>query len=198
MKVLHNSQDTLLTAAKTLHRQGQQIDEACRTMNKLHGNLNVAETLIHSMGSWLSQWHVDCPKVNINVSGVRQCIQKTEFTVLYGFARDEKHHSGSLVISENGVELLSSSHEALHYFGMKEISEIIVHTPWEMTLAKYCIGKPDATFHVLSSRLIYILQLLECLVGAKLSYEEPPDHIEKDDSRQCNQGNFYLLRNTWY
>ena len=155
-------------------------------MNKLHGDLDVAETLIHSMDSWLSQWHVDCPKVHIDVPKKLQSLQKTEFVVLHGSARDEKHLSGSLVISEDGVELFDASWNALHSFAVKEISEITVHTPWEMTVAKYCIGKPDVTYHVMSSRLIYILKMLEPLVGAKISYEEPPAHVENNgfDSRE--------------
>ena len=174
LNILYDSQDTLASTAKTFHRQGQQIDAACRTMNRLHNDLDVAETIVHSLDSWLDKWNVDTPLVRIDVPDNIEMIEKTEYPVLYSGNIGGKQLPGSLVVSNQCIEVLDAERNTKFYFMNSQVSEVTVHTPWQIIISKYAFGKSDLSVYITSARMMYILKILELTVGAKMNYDEPP------------------------
>ncbi|XP_031559429.1 synaptosomal-associated protein 47-like [Actinia tenebrosa] len=177
LEILHDSANCLSSTSKTLETQGQQIDNACRTMNKLHNDLRVAETIISSMDSWLNQWDLHVPEVVINVPKQGSEMEKMELPVLYAASEKEKHISGSLVLSSKVLEILDIQRNPVYSFTAREVSEVRVHTPFEMTLIKSEIGKPEVCVHLISAKLIKVMPHINVMLGPKLNFDEPPDSV---------------------
>lgn len=146
-------------------------------MNKLHNDLGVAETIISSMDSWLNQWDLQVPNVRIDVPNQGTDMEKTELPVLYGASEKEKHISGSLVLSSKTLEVLDMQRNPVYSFTAREVSEGRVHTPFEMTLIKSEIGKPEVCVHLISAKLINVMPQVNVMLGPKLNFDEPPDSI---------------------
>jgi len=182
LRILHDSANCLSSTAKTLEAQGQQIDGACRTMNKLHNDLEIAEKMIHDMDSWLSQFNVTIDDVMIDLPDAPEGIQKTELPVLYGPTDKDKHFTGSLVVSKKNLEILDLKRNIVHSFNAREISEGIFHTPYEVTIINSEIGKPPVYVHMISARLVNVMPLLQAMLGPKLTFEDPSDGVRIEAS----------------
>lgn len=180
LRILHDSAGCLSSTAKTLEAQGQQIDGACRTMNKLHNDLRIAEKLIHDMDSWLSQFNVTADDVMINVSDASENAGKIELPVLYGPTDKDKHFSGSLVVSKKNLEILDLQRNPVHSFNAREICEGTFHTPYEVTLVNSQIGKPVMCVHLISARLVQVMPHMQAMLGPKLIFEDAPEGVRTD------------------
>jgi hypothetical protein len=51
-----DAQKTLEGAARELHSQGRQLDRASRMVNEIHSDLDIAESILKDMGTWLDMW----------------------------------------------------------------------------------------------------------------------------------------------
>lgn len=182
LRTLHDSADCLSSTTKTLETQGQQIDNACRTMNKIHNDLGVAEKILHSMDSWLERWSVSFEDVMINVPNAPDSSEKLELPVLYAMNEKDKHVSGSLVISKKDLEVLDLQRVPVYSFKVREISEGTFHNPYEITLVKSEIGKPVECVHLISARLIHAIPQIQAMLGPKLTLENS-DEIRTDDGQ---------------
>lgn len=175
LNILHDAQNTLTSTGRTIQRQGQQIDSACANMNKIHNDLGVAETLIYNLDSWLSKWNLETPQVHIDVPEDNMPIEKTEYPVVYARTHKEKHFPGTLMLSSKSLEIFDAGWSLDISFTVKEITEVSVHTPWEMTILQQSIGKADSSVHLTAARLVHILQTLEVVLPGQINYDEPPD-----------------------
>ena len=163
-----------------MHKQGQQIDAACSNINKIHNDLSVAETLIYNLDSWLNKWNVETPHVHIDVPENNAMVKKSEFPIVYARTQKEKHLPGSLVLSNESVDILTVERNFDISFTLREITEISVHTPWEMTILQLRIGQTGQSVHLIAARLVHILQTLEVMLPGKVNYEDPPGEFEED------------------
>ena len=185
LNVLYDAQKTLTSTGRTLQKQGQQIDAACSNMNKIHSDLRVAETLIHNLDSWLNKWNIETPHVRINVPGEKSMIvDKSEYPIVYARTQREKHLPGSLVVSNKTLDVFNAERTLVDIsFPVREVTEVSVHTPWEMTISQLKIGQAGQTVHLIAARLVHILQTLEVLLPGKINYDDPPcDAGDQDDN----------------
>lgn len=181
-QVLHDAQETLHSAGRTVQKQGQQIDAVCANMNKIHNDLAVADTLIHNLDAWFIKWKIKVPQLlPIKIPEQSIIIEKSEFPVVYAKTQRAKHFPGSLVLSTERLDILTAFNDRDISFFVREITEVNVHTPWEATIAKSQIGQAAQTVHLIAARLVNILQKLEVLLPGKINYEEPPCDIEDDE-----------------
>ena len=171
---MHNAQNTLATTGQTVKKQGQQIDAACTNMNKIHNDLGVAETLIYNLDSWLSKWNIETPQVYIDVPEHNLIIEKSEYPIVYARTQKEKHLPGTLTLSSKSLELFNAERNLDVSFAVKEITEVSVHTPWEVTISQLRIGHTGCSVHLITARLVHILQTLEVLLPGRINYDEPP------------------------
>lgn len=51
-----DAQKTLEGAARELYSQGRQLDRASRMVNEIHSDLDIAESILKDMGTWLDMW----------------------------------------------------------------------------------------------------------------------------------------------
>ena len=73
-----------------------------------------------------------------------------------------KHFPGTLVLSKKSLEIFDAGRSLDISFAVKEITEVSVHTPWEMTILKQSIGKAGSFVHLTAARLVHILQRFFC------------------------------------
>ena len=182
LNILYDAQNTLTSTGRTVQRQGQQIDSACTNMNKIHNDLGVAETLIYNLDSWLSKWNLETPHVHIDVPENSMVVEKTEYPVVYARTHKEKHLPGTLVLSNKSLEIFDAARNLDVSFTVKQITEVSVHTPWEMTILQQSIGKAGSSVHLIAARLVHILQTLEVLLAGNINYDDPPSDAGDQDS----------------
>lgn len=177
-----------------MQRQGQQIDSACANMNKIHNDLGVAETLIYNLDSWLSKWNIETPHVHIDVPDSNMVIEKAEYTIVYAKTQNDKHLPGTLTVSNKSLEFFNAERTLDVSFAVKEVTEVSMHTPWEVTISQLRIGHPGRSVHLIAARLVHILQTLEVLLPGKINYDEPPcdagdhDPYDMDSDRLSSKG----------
>ena len=180
-----------------MHKQGQQIDAACSNTNKIHNDLSVAETLIYNLDSWLNKWNVETPHVHIDVPENNAMVKKSEFPIVYARTQREKHLPGSLVLSNESVDILTAERNFDISFTLREITEISVHTPWEMTILQLRIGQTGQSVHLIAARLVHILQTLEVMLPGKVNYEDPPGEFEEDAEEKLDGLDLQGGWNSW-
>ena len=173
-----------------MQKQGQQIDSACNNMNKIHNDLGVAETLIYNLDSWLSKWNIETPQVYIDVPEHNMIIEKAEYPIVYARTQKEKHLPGTLTVSNKSLELLNAERNLDVCFAVKEITEVSVHTPWEVTISQLRIGHAGHSVHLISARLVHILQTLEVLLPGRINYDEPPYDAGDQDGYSLDSDQF--------
>lgn len=167
-----------------MQKQGRQIDSACSNMNKIHNDLGVAETLIYNLDSWLSKWNIETPHVHISVPENTMVIERSEYPIVYAKTQREKHLPGTLVVSSKSLDIFNAKRNLDVSFAAREITEVSVHTPWEVTILQLRIGQAGRTVHLIAARLVHILQTLEVLLPGKINYDDPPCDTEDQDNEE--------------
>ena len=158
-------------------------------MNKIHNDLGVAETLIHNLDSWLNKWNIETPHVHIDVPdlGKSRIIEKSEYPIVYARTQREKHLPGSLVVSNKTLDIFNAERSLVDIsFPVREVTEVSVHTPWEVTISQLKIGQAGQTVHLIAARLVHILQTLEVLLPGKINYDDPPCDTEDQDDNELD------------
>ncbi|CAH1258788.1 SNAP47 [Branchiostoma lanceolatum] len=179
LSLMYDSYDTLGAAADELLLQGEQLDDVYRTVGDINQDLDVAETVISGLESWMGRWKAPGRKS-------RKFAQDTEFewkatfveySVLY--AKKEKDHymPGSLTVSKETLDIKDSKMKLLQSYSLREISSIVASSPWRATIRKNMIGQPDVVFHISSAKMPLILQALDHVIGPKIEYEEPDELV---------------------
>lgn len=153
-------------------------------MNRIHNDLGVAETLIHNLDSWLNKWNIETPRVHIDVQEKSTIVEKSEYPIVYARTQREKHLPGSLVVSNKTLDIFNAERSLVDIsFPVREVTEVSVHTPWEVTISQLKIGQAGQTVHLIAARLVHILQTLEVLLPGKINYDDPPcDTGDQDDN----------------
>lgn len=167
-----------------MQKQGRQIDAACSNMNKIHNDLGVAETLIYNLDSWLRKWNIETPHVHISVPENTMVIEKSEYPIVYAKTQREKHLPGTLVVSSKSLDIFNAERNLDVSFAVREITEVSVHTPWEVTISQLRIGQAGRTVHLIAARLVHILQTLEVLLPGKINYDDPRCDTEDQDNEE--------------
>ena len=164
-------------------------------MNKIHNDLGVAETLIYNLDSWLSKWNIETPRVHIDVPENDLVIEKAEYPIVYARTPKEKHLPGTLTVSNKSLEFFNAERNADISFAVREVTEVSVHTPWEVTISQLRIGHAGRSVHLFAARMVHILKTLEVLLPGKVNYDEPPcdaaqdlDSYDLDSERLPSQG----------
>ncbi|XP_057292512.1 uncharacterized protein LOC130621215 [Hydractinia symbiolongicarpus] len=182
LQIVYDTQNTLMGAAQTLHAQGQQISRTSHNMNMIHNDITVAERLTSDIDSWFGAWRLKLPMKKTNALPARIespiSTDSIEYPVLISEKSNENHTKGHLVLRKENLEILGSNSEILFNFIIKQISEINVHSPWDVSFVRHCIGSYDTVVHITSKKTPMILKTLEKVYKCEFYYDDPP--IEQD------------------
>lgn len=164
-EVLYDSENTLSNAADSLYNQGEQLDHASRTMNTMHKDLNVAETILNGLDRWFTKW-------DIKPEHFYEIDLKKEFPILYRKHLKESFYPATLVMTQDNFTVLDAKRVAVVTMLLKELTSIVVRTPWNITIVKSVIGEPDQIVDISAAHVVYIIKALQLNHGDKFEYED--------------------------
>lgn len=164
-ELLFNAEDTLIKASNTLHGQGKQVDSSSQMMNQMHKDLNVTETLIDGLDKWFTKW-------NMQPEHYFEIHTRKEYPILYRKSPMEYYSPGTLVFTEGQVTVLNIKRVADVSILLKNLTSIVVNTPWNVLFVRSVIGEVDVLIDVSSAQVAYILKILQSNHGDKFQYEE--------------------------
>lgn len=194
LSIAYETQEVLLDASNQLHRQGKQIDSSARTLEKIHNDITVAERITGDIESWFGAWRVkgkfEAVKVDTNRTSSPLGQQSIDYPVLYATVAQESHKSGQIVLKDGKFELLNEKYEIVHSFAVDKISEVDIHSPWDVTIIKRTFGKPLVRIHLTSARMPVLLKRLQQCKGPEYDLDTLPqeativDSVEELDSNE--------------
>ena len=194
LSIAYETQGVLLDASNQLHRQGKQLDSSSRTLEKIHNDITVAERITGDIESWFGAWRVKgrFKSEKANTDRVDSCPlgqQSIDYPVLYGKVAQESHKSGQIVLKDGQFELLDEKYEVVHSFAIDMISEVDIHSPWDVTIIKRTFGKPLVRIHLTSARMPMLLKRLRQCKGPEYDLDNLPQETTKVDSIEELDGN---------
>ncbi len=183
----HEAQATLAAAASDLHHQGEQLDDAYDGVDRINRDLQIAESNLSNMESWLGRWSVR-PVAGASTKSITPTDgdDDVQYSILYALKPGDAQKPGYFSIHDKVIKLSNAKHVEVLSFRPEEVSCISVPTPWELVIVRRMIGQPDVYACITSAKLIYVLRLLQPVYGRKLEYEDPHmhGHVAKTTTKQ--------------
>ncbi|XP_053118325.1 synaptosomal-associated protein 47 [Hemicordylus capensis] len=180
--LLAGSQKRLEDTAKVLEHQGEQFDNIMKGLNKIESEMDVADRLLSELESpawWpfggkqlkgpIEVKPKEAPSVSVsgNKDGVIMCIP-----VIITERTDSNVKPGKLTLLASGLEINDSSSQLLHRFDKKDVDDVKVHTPYEISIRQRFIGKPDISYRLLSAKMPETIPILEMQFSKKIQFME--------------------------
>ncbi|XP_048366468.1 synaptosomal-associated protein 47-like [Sphaerodactylus townsendi] len=85
---------------------------------------------------------------------------------------DSSVKPGKLALLASGLEISDSCSQLLHRFDKKDVDDIKVHTPYEISIRQRFIGKPDISYRLLSAKMPEAIPVLEVQFSKKMQFME--------------------------
>ncbi|XP_021244397.1 synaptosomal-associated protein 47 isoform X2 [Numida meleagris] len=180
--LLTGSQKRLEDTAKVLHYQGEQFDNIMRGLNKIEGDMDVADRLLTELESpswwpfssklWKAPLETK-PKETATVSDLKN--QEgiiIRIPVIITHRTDSNVKPGKLTLFASGLEISDCNSQVIHRFESKDVDDIKVHTPYEISVRQRFIGKPDTSYRLLSAKMPEAISVLEMQFSKKIQFLE--------------------------
>ncbi|NXE43839.1 SNP47 protein, partial [Ptilorrhoa leucosticta] len=182
--MLEGSRKRLEDTAQALHSQGEQFDGIMRGLHKIEGDMDVADRLLTELESpswwpfsgklWKTPPEAK-PKESPAAAAAEpkkpeEILLRIPVIVTHGTDSDAK--PGKLTLLPSGLEIRDCNSQLLHRFESRDVDDIRVHTPYEISVRQRFIGKPDNSFRLLSARMPEAIPVLETRFGKKMQFLE--------------------------
>ncbi|RMC04630.1 hypothetical protein DUI87_17797 [Hirundo rustica rustica] len=180
--MLEGSQKRLEDTAKVLHSQGEQFDNIMRGLHKIEGDMDVADRLLTELESpswwpfstklWKTplEWK---PKENPAAPGPKNQEEiLLRIPVIITQGPDSSAKPGKLTLLPSGLEIRDCNSQLLHRFESRDVDDIRVHTPYEISVRQRFIGKPDNSYRLLAARMPEVIPILEMQFSKKIQFLE--------------------------
>ncbi|XP_027764419.1 synaptosomal-associated protein 47 isoform X2 [Empidonax traillii] len=177
--MLAGSQKRLEDTAKVLHYQGEQFDNIIKGLDKIEGDMDVADRLLTELESpsWWpfsgKLWKAPLeskPKEAAEPKSQEGIILRIPVIVTH--RTDSNAKPGKLTLFASGLEISDCSGQVLHRFEGRDVDEIRVHSPYEISVRQRFIGKPDTAYRLLSARMPQAIPVLEVQFSRKMQFLE--------------------------
>ncbi|KAJ6655076.1 hypothetical protein lerEdw1_005980 [Lerista edwardsae] len=180
--LLAGSQKRLEDTAKVLEHQGEQFDNIMKGLNKIESEMDVADRLLTELespswwpfGSKLLKGQLESkPKetsamdISGHKDGVIMCIP-----VIITERTGSNVKPGKLALLASGLEISNANSQLLHRFDKKDVDDVKVHTPYEVSIRQRFIGKPDISYRLLSAKMPEAIPILEMQFSKKIQFVE--------------------------
>ncbi|XP_032931851.1 synaptosomal-associated protein 47 isoform X2 [Catharus ustulatus] len=178
--MLEGSQKRLEDTAKVLHSQGEQFDNIMRGLHKIEGDMDVADRLLTELESpswwpfstklWktpLESKPKEAPAAPRQEEGILLRIP-----VIITHRTDSSAKPGQLTLLPSGLEIRDCSSQLLHRFETRDVDDIWVHSPYEISVRQRFIGKPDHCCRLLAARMPELLPVLQLHFSTKIQFLE--------------------------
>lgn len=99
---------------------------------------------------------------------------------------DSSAKPGQLSVLPSGLEIQDCGSQLLHRFEARDVDDIWVHSPYEISVRQRFIGKPDHSFRLLAARMPELLPVLQLHFSTKIQFLE--DALGFAGARRSPQG----------
>ncbi|NXP28529.1 SNP47 protein, partial [Scytalopus superciliaris] len=180
--MLAGSQSRLEDTAKVLHYQGEQFDNIMKGLNKIEGDMDVADRLLTELESpswwpfssklWKTPLELK-PKETAAVSEPKnQEGMIIRIPVIITHRTDSNVKPGKLTLFASGLEISDCNCQVIHRFEARDVDDIRVHTPYEISVRQRFIGKPDTSYRLLSAKMPQVIPILDMQFSKKMQFLE--------------------------
>ncbi|NXB71987.1 SNP47 protein, partial [Donacobius atricapilla] len=180
--MLEASQKRLEDTAKVLHSQGEQFDSIMRGLHKIEGDMDVADRLLTELESpswwpfsaklWKTPADWKPPEAAAAAAaGVREEIL-LRIPVLVTQRPDCCARPGQLTLLPWGLEIRGGGRQLPLRFQARDVDDVRVHSPYEVSLRQRFIGRPDNSCRLLAARMPQAIPLLRLHFGHKVQLLE--------------------------
>ncbi|NXE99658.1 SNP47 protein, partial [Menura novaehollandiae] len=180
--MLWGSQKRLEDTAKVLHFQGEQFDNILKGLHKIEGDMDVADRLLTELESpswWpfsTKLWKTP-PEPKPKESAAASDSESREgillrIPVIITHRTDSNVKPGKLTLLASGLELSACDSQVIHRFQSRDVDDIRVHSPYEISVRQRFIGKPDTSYRLLAARMPEVIPILEMQFSGKLQFLE--------------------------
>lgn len=180
--LLAASQKRMEDTTKVLHYQGEQFDNIMKGLNKIDSEMDVADRLLTELESpswwpfrgklWKGPLEAK-PKEEATISGSKNqegVIIRIPVIITHGTNSNVMPGKFTLLVS--GLEISDSNSQVIHRFEVKDVDDIKVHTPYEVSIRQRFIGKPDTSYRLLSAKMPEAIPVLEMQFSKKIQFLE--------------------------
>ncbi|NWU23143.1 SNP47 protein, partial [Dyaphorophyia castanea] len=180
--MLEGSQRRLEDTAKVLHSQGEQFDSIMRGLHKIEGDMDVADRLLTELESpswwpfstklWKTPLEAKPKETPAAPDPKTQEGILLRIPVIITQRTDSNAKPGKLTLLPSALEIRDCNSQLLHRFESRDVDDIRVHTPYEISIRQRFIGKPDHSFRLLSARMPELIPVLEMQFSRKMQFLE--------------------------
>nr|XP_020660617.1 synaptosomal-associated protein 47 [Pogona vitticeps] len=181
--LLTSSQKRLEDTAKVLDHQGEQFDNIMKGLNKIESEMDVADRLLSELES-PSWWPFSGRLMKGPLEGAKPKEVPTasdpgskdgviiQIPVIITERADSNVKPGKLTLLASGLEIVDANSQLLHRFDKKDVDDVKVHTPYEISVRQRFIGKPDIAYRLLSAKMPEVIPVLEMQFSKKIQFLE--------------------------
>ncbi|NXD39891.1 SNP47 protein, partial [Copsychus sechellarum] len=180
--MLEGSQKRLEDTAKVLHSQGEQFDNIMRGLHKIEGDMDVADRLLTELESpswWpfsTKLWKTP-PEAKPKETPPPPHPRSAEgillrIPVIITQGTDSNAKPGKLTLLPSGLEIRDCNSQLLQRFESRDVDDIRVHSPYEISVRQRFIGKPDRCLRLLAARMPEAVPVLQLHFGRKIQLLE--------------------------
>ncbi|NXY11654.1 SNP47 protein, partial [Pteruthius melanotis] len=180
--MLEGSQKRLEDTAKVLSSQGEQFDNIMRGLHKIEGDMDVADRLLTELESpswwpfsgklWKTPLEAKPKETPAAPDPKNQEGFLLRIPVIITHRTDSNAKPGKLTLLSSALEIRDCNSQLLHRFESRDVDDIRVHTPYEISVRQRFIGKPDNSFRLLSARMPEVIPILEMQFSRKMQFLE--------------------------
>ncbi|NXO69328.1 SNP47 protein, partial [Phainopepla nitens] len=180
--MLEGSQKRLEDTAKVLHSQGEQFDNIMRGLHKIEGDMDVADRLLTELESpswwpfstklWKTPLEAKPKEAPAAPDPKTQEGILLRIPVIITHRTDSNAKPGKLTLLPSGLEIWDCNSQLLHRFESRDVDDIRVHTPYEISVRQRFIGKPDTSYRLLAARMPEVIPVLEMQFSKKMQFLE--------------------------
>ncbi|XP_074392331.1 synaptosomal-associated protein 47 isoform X1 [Zonotrichia albicollis] len=180
--MLEGSQKRLEDTAKVLQAQGEQFDSIMRGLHKIEGDMDVADRLLTELESpswwpfstklWKSPVEAKPKETPAAPDPKIQEGILLRIPVIITHRTDSGAKPGQLTVLPSGLEIRDCNSQLLHRFEARDVDDIRVHTPYEISVRQRFIGRPDVSFRLLAARMPQAIPLLQMQFSKKIQFLE--------------------------
>ncbi|NXM74198.1 SNP47 protein, partial [Serilophus lunatus] len=194
--MLEGSQKRLEDTAKVLQGQGEQFDNILRGLHKMEGDMDVADRLLTELESpsWWpfssKLWKTPLESKGKEAAPAPQAeLQEgilLRIPVIITPRTDSSAKPGTLSLFPSGLELRDCNSQLLHRFESRDVDDVRVHSPYEVSVRQRFLGKPDNSYRILAARMPQAIPILQGLFSSKMEFLE--DALGFGGARKSPQG----------
>uniref|UniRef100_T1JD55 Pre-mRNA-processing factor 40 homolog B n=1 Tax=Strigamia maritima TaxID=126957 RepID=T1JD55_STRMM len=179
LALAHESSKTLNSAARTLHRQGKQLDDALVTAENVNDELSVADSMLTRLESWLGgvfqSSKIELKSSKPNVGTAQKEMRFKDFKIVFekycGSTHSKSQH-GVLRIGRDMLAVQNGKGHTIHTFMKSEITKLMITAPWEFKIHQEKMGERNFGFLIITAQMVWIEPLLSRFYRDKLEFNE--------------------------